>query len=133
MSPFANESETDGAGECGECEAGYADVGGECVEVALCGGVACAADEYCDTSRTCVPWPCPDTSTVVGSDGTCSVTCTRSCAVPGASGRYWPYAASDDSCVCETLPGWYFDAGGEIRPVECDADRESADCNFDGN
>lgn len=113
-------------GECGGCEAGYLDVGGDCVEVDTCGGVICAADEYCDTTSssgpTCTAWPCSDPSTVVGTDGTCSVTCTRSCAVPGSTGRYWPFAASDDSCICETLPGWYFDAGGESEPVECDAD-----------
>lgn len=113
-------------GECGDCETGYLDVGGDCVEVDTCGGVVCAPDEYCDATSgpTCVPRPCSDPATVVGSDGLCSVTCSRNCAVPGATGKYWPFAASDDSCICETLPGWYFDAGGESEPVECDADRD---------
>lgn len=117
-----------GVGYCTDCLPGYADMGGVCVAGILCGGALCASTEYCDSTSpagpTCTPWPCPSMTTAIGASGTCSVTCTRPCAVTGSTGRYWPFADAGDSCICETLPGYFFDNGGEIAPVLCDADAD---------
>ncbi len=116
---------SDGAGECADCEAGYADVGGTCVEAELCGGAVCTAAQYCDrtdpSAPSCVTRPCGTGDAVQRADGTCG-TCSRACAGPGYTGRIWPFTDLNDVCVCETRPGWYFEAGTVSAAAQCDAD-----------
>lgn len=122
------------AAECGECEEGYIDVGGQCAEAERCGGALCTESEYCDRSDEdaprCAPRPCADPSMALGSDGLCSVRCDEPCDLPGATGRLWPFATNDDRCACETLPGYFLSAQtkpGETHdlvPRKCDADRD---------
>ncbi len=119
--------QTDGVGACGVCVAGFHDADGVCVSNLVCGATFCTGTQYCDTTNpagpTCTAWPCPSRNQVIGTTGTCSVTCTRSCALTGALGSYWPYADEGDNCVCETLAGFYFDNGASVSaPVACDAD-----------
>lgn len=118
----------DGIGACGGCLAGFADIGGECQAQINCGGRVCGAGEYCDVLSTdgpeCVPRPCASPSMVADAVSGACFGCTRDCALDGSTGRYWPFADREGNCVCETLPGYFFDPGGEIRPVLCDADRD---------
>ncbi|MDH5491315.1 MAG: hypothetical protein OEY14_05125, partial [Myxococcales bacterium] len=119
--------ELDGVAYCTECMGGYGDLGtGDCIAAIVCGGTLCPDTEYCDRTNpageTCTPWPCASMDTVVDGSGACSVTCARDCAVEGSTGRPWPFADVGDSCICETLPGYFFDTGGVIAPVLCDAD-----------
>ncbi len=138
MENRACEENIDGIGECTSCLAGYTDVAGVCERVIACedsdgdgvADVVCADTEYCDTTTvpdtpSCEPWPCTDMNTVEDQFGSCSITCTLDCTTfSGSTGRVWPFATLDDSCVCETLPGYFWDNGAEIGAFLCDADED---------
>jgi hypothetical protein len=118
--------ELDGEDACGECLPGTELVDGDCRAQIDCGGAVCGADQYCDRlaagGPTCQAWPCPRPDQVVDTLGLCAVTCTRSCDFEGSTGRYWPFADNEDSCVCETRPGYFWLKGQDSKPEACDAD-----------
>lgn len=121
----ANKECDDSSGEavCGDCLPNTIENGDRCVPEIRCGTEACGADEYCDTDDdTCKTLPCPN-GQALDSGGDCadcpsSFTCEQS----GLTGRIWPFKTGDDSCICETAPGYYMPPGGGTDPEKCDAD-----------
>lgn len=118
--------EQEGDDACGDCLPGTELIDGACLPQIDCGGETCGLNQYCDRldgdGPTCRDWPCPEPNQVVDTLGLCSVTCTRSCDFEGSTGRYWPYADNEDSCVCETRPGYFWLKGQDSVPEKCDAD-----------
>jgi len=117
---------------CGACRPGFTELpgtdGGQgtCIAVPTCGSRTCSLLQYCETSSgtpTCTSLPCTQPGFAVGSNTMCSP-CSRSCTGPGLSGRLWPFKAGDDSCVCETLDGYYFGSGNNAEAAKCDADND---------
>jgi hypothetical protein len=115
---------------CGECLPNARLEDGQCVPEIDCGGALCSGEQYCDRlaedGPVCVDWPCDQADQAVNSAGACA-TCSGSCDdIPGSTGRFWPFTARDDSCVCETRPGHFISTSGEDnRPRQCDADNDT--------
>jgi hypothetical protein len=115
---------------CDVCLPGYTDSSGTCVAVPTCGGpnIVCKTTEYCDANQTCQPLPCM-AGQAKDTAGNCQ-TCTSPNCTPtgtnGLSGRYWPYmvGGGSDTCICETLDGWYWPTGGASTALQCDADHD---------
>lgn len=112
-----------GTASCGDCVGGSLEVQGACVGRLACGDASCLESEYCDASGdtpTCLPLPCPPgQARPLG--GSCS-SCGFSCAGPGLTGRVWPFRTVTDTCVCETLPGYFMPPGGDTLAEVCDQD-----------
>jgi hypothetical protein len=91
-------------------------------------GLVCMADG--DTGqRVCRPRPCPDGQAerhdVVNGlivSQRCVPCEIAGCGAAGETGAVWPYTIDNsDECICETLPGSYYDDGAN-RALPCDAD-----------
>lgn len=108
---------------CGGCLGEGLEVDGACVGRLACGDTACSEQEYCDVTGgapRCEPLPCAAGS-ARNANGVCQ-TCGFNCAGPGLTGRVWPFRAADSACVCETLPGFFLQAGGGTQAEVCDQD-----------
>ncbi|ACY14061.1 hypothetical protein [Haliangium ochraceum] len=120
----------DGDDVCGDCLPNTRLVDGVCVPEIECGGVLCGGGEYCGEDGAgepvCLEKPCAGDDEALNSIGQCA-TCQGSCdGQAGTSGRFWPFMTRDDTCVCETLPGFFLDTSGEDRrPQVCDADNDT--------
>ena len=115
--------EVGGAATCGPCLGEGLEVNGECVGRLACGDTSCTEQQYCDiTGATprCEPLPCAP-GDARNANGVCQ-SCGFNCAGPGLTGRVWPFRSADSSCVCETLPGHFLQAGGGTQAELCDQD-----------
>ena len=117
---------------CGACLAGLIEDGstGDCRRPRGCADItACAASEYCDdgmglADAVCRPRPCAEANRaqrVIPSNA--CVLCGGACDREGETGNYWPFTLNNsERCICETLPGYYADTGGNAVAQPCDAD-----------
>ncbi|MCA9574857.1 MAG: hypothetical protein H6726_00320 [Sandaracinaceae bacterium] len=114
-----------GTASCGECLGGSLELQGVCVGRLACGDTSCLDGEYCDSSEAtpvCRPLPCP-AGQAKPLGGSCSP-CSFSCAGVGLTGRVWPFRTVTDTCVCETLPGYFMPPGGDTQAEVCDQDND---------
>ncbi len=133
-------------GHCTTCLMGFVEEAGACRAKKTC------ADLTCDPGLTCVDSPTGDaecrntTNCAAGEaprvDGTGCVTCRITCTGrPGGTGQvYTALATQADVCICETMPGFFWDdgapGGGDIRTCDADRDgwvRETAKKYIEGN
>lgn len=97
---------------CGGCVDGYKRSGSACVAL-TCADIAvdCAAKRgVCELQST--------------GGAVCRVAapgCTLACDGIGEDGP-WPERARDGSCVCKTLPGFFYSLSGSVGTFRCDAD-----------
>jgi len=122
----ANQAYDEGSGSCMACalDCGAEGVWPETVD----GACACASDVYCDYQYNGAGARCHTPTCAAGeasSPGGQCITCPISCGdAEGESTRLWPLTTADGSCICETLPGYYYPLGGSNTPERCDEDQD---------
>lgn len=116
---------------CGACDTGLAasaENPDACVQPLSCQDLACPSDRFCQDGAAgqdaqCVPALCSAGKAWRADQQKC-IDCFASCNAgdPGETGRTWPFTLfQNDTCICETLAGWYWD-DGERAAKPCDSD-----------
>ncbi len=121
---------------CGDCIPGTlpaADNPAECVGPTVCETLSCDVVQYCLTGTPeegarCVTPKCAAGSSWSDELGQC-VRCNVVCGDdPGETGRIWLVtiagSRSGSGCLCETMPGYYWEEGDSRRSIPCDADHD---------
>lgn len=110
-----------------------------CVVPETCTPETCVGDDICvvvDGLAQCSPRPCPDGEALRVRRNAQGVEIARECVdcggilcgAVGETGEIWPFAidgpgdGGPGACVCETLPGFYYDASALRRTEPCDRD-----------
>jgi hypothetical protein len=124
-----------GAAACGGCITGLiptvpGDNTSACRLPRGCDTLTCGGNEFCNDGvpgqdAVCATRPCADPNQALRVDTNACVTCPGTCGQPGEAPRFWPYTVSQSNrCICETLPGYFYDLAGisAARPCDDDAD-----------
>jgi hypothetical protein len=108
---------------CEGCVEGAERKNDRCVPSMPCGKGTCEDDEYCDVdAQKCEKLPCPAGQSQ-DKGGKCSA-CSTTCSAVGLTGRVWPFRTLVDTCICETVPGYFMPSDQRASPARCDADQD---------
>lgn len=129
----------DPQGRCAGCLPGFVEdlSTGTCRSVRTCSQLSCSSDQQCAEATDETDAFCHPTCATREIWGGTQCTPCAPCDGEGEAG-VWPAPSAAGTCMCKTLPGYFYSSAGDVGTFRCDADgdgwvRESARLAMESN